>query len=626
MLLKLQLLTKRFNVTSSLLHNLFKTCRSCGIKVQDVDPKKPGFYQISSKDRSKAIHLKAPTHWKTKGDQIKKYYKAEDDVFHKHFSEMSLQTQKLLLNGSTSDLRAVKNNTYINELEKYETDLLQPFKDPEESSIECKRCRDVTYRSNVNGSKNEFPTSSLLDVIQDNVPPYGKIVYIINFSDFPISLNPDIFKLRSPKEVKFVVNKTDLIFEKNATAIKYGKQFIQDYMERKFNVPARNIMVSSGLINWNMKELTEFIEDDSYLIGNVNSGKSTLLKSLLYYQGTQKKQFLTRKEQLIAEKEQDNRISRKTTIPLNRYAEKKVAKDFEKLFKSKIGPGVSYIPGYTRGVIPVKISDRKTVYDVAGFVNSKEDYDYYSLVKNPAVFKDINKGAPVYEKGFYNSEYTTVRSHRAVNIGGLVFIKMPDQTVYQARNCINMGFDVFKNIDKAFEVSLKVSNTYDNFKDRFLIFHNQKLISKLKRYVVPPHYGTIDLVIQGLGHFNLKPTGAKLTNDPIVIYAVPGLEIIIRQPITNYIAKTFTGRDAKGNPLKKENLIEKSTFGIKRFTDKEPFCSSLIETANTGVYDGREKEDCKSIAEFASKARGEEIEYDESTLITAENYHNYWSR
>ena len=56
-----------------------------------------------------------------------------------------------------------------------------------------------------------------------------------------------------------------------------------------------------------------------------------------------------------------------------------------------------------------------------------------------------------------------------------------------------------------------------------------------KRYIIPPFYGTIDLVIKDIGYINIKPTGKKLTNELMVLYLHPSLEAIIRQPILNYI-------------------------------------------------------------------------------------------
>ena len=46
----------------------------------------------------------------------------------------------------------------------------------------------------------------------------------------------------------------------------------------------------------------------------------------------------------------------------------------------------------------------------------------------------------------------------------------------------------------------------------------------------------------------------------------------------NYINKTFTGQDEKGNPLPKRDWNRLSTFYLSRYTNEDPFYSKLIPT------------------------------------------------
>ncbi|KAK7683906.1 hypothetical protein QCA50_012877 [Cerrena zonata] len=57
------------------------------------------------------------------------------------------------------------------------------------------------------------------------------------------------------------------------------------------------------------------------------------------------------------------------------------------------------------------------------------------------------------------------------------------------------------------------------------------------------------------------------------------MEAIVRQPITNFIMKTLSGRDVNGNPLRKENWVKKSIIELKRYTGSN-FTSKLIPTSN----------------------------------------------
>lgn len=582
---------------SPLLHTIYPTCRSCGIKLQNTLEDAPGYYSH-----------KPP----------KKYTKPEDEVYNKYLSKVPQDVQSLLLNGADHKIapNLIKNDTYKSLKKDHHHD---------EPSIECQRCRDVIYRSKIKLSTpaaDEFPMESLDTVVEKYVPVDGNVVYVVNMFDFPISINTDIFKHRKPQEVRFVVTKSDLAFKNNSTAIKYGLQFVQDYLLRKYHVPPKNVIILSAVTEWDILQLDEFIPDNAYFIGNVNCGKSLLLKSLLFHEDQKKPTYQTKKEKLHAEKLEDYRISGRQKS--ERYLSNAVKKDYEKRFKATNGPGVSYVPGFTRGPIPISLG-KKTIYDVAGFINLSlhRSHEYYKMVENPAVFKAINKGAPIHKHGTFESKYETVRSQRCVSVGGLLFIEFPENSMYQLRNCINHKVDIFRNWDRMYDVATNLE-AHENFRDNFLIKHSKQLFENLVRYVIPPFYGIVDLVVQGLGHINLKPTGGKLTNDLIVVYAVPGLEMVIRQPITNYIAKSFTQRDKRGNPLSKEKWVKESTLALKRYSGKDAFYSRLIKTENNGIYKDRQKDDFRAVSQFVLVGKGIKTTYNENLTITAENQYTYW--
>ncbi|KAK6459768.1 genetic interactor of prohibitins 3, mitochondrial [Scheffersomyces xylosifermentans] len=646
-------------ITSSLLTNLFPSCKSCGVRLQSVDPKKPGYYLLEEKPQ-------------------KKFVKKEDEVFEKFAKELSLEDKKLLVNDFTVPVSKGKDKeTSVPESEKVVNEinpqLLNNFEnkayfaselkkasqkerlkleEKHTNSIECIRCRDATYRSNFKEvSKEEYPLETL-DSIVTKIPPHERVIYIINAQDFPMSLNPKIFQYRSPQEVKFIVNKADLLFKAKTVSAKYGQTFFSDYLFHKYRVPKENVMVVSGVNYWDFNKLLNFIDDNSYLIGNVNSGKSTIIKSILYTIDKSKKgkKLLSSRDRTKLEKEQDVLINRgRSSRPLSSGEKKKEQKRYEELFRAKVGPGVSYMPGFTRGFIQIDLEELdKTIYDVPGFVNTQNQiahhHEIYSLIESPKILKQIHKGVKVYDKGFYTSKYETVKGGRCISMGGLFYLNFPQGSMFQVRNCINADFHLFNNFSKAVNVSLNLDK-FPGMVTKFFIHHNEKSLSQYRRYIIPPFYGSIDLVIQNLGHLNIKPTGKRASNEPLILHLPLGLEASIRLPITNYIAKTFTGRDAKGNPLRKEHIVSKSVLALQRYAAKYPFYSNLINSVankegiseemalslkqngdpfDDETYNKLVNEDYARISEWASIGKGMRLSYDNNTVIDERNKFDFW--
>lgn len=579
------------SLNSALLSNLVLTCKSCGINLQTKDSTQPGYYTIA-----------------VQASKIKD----TDKVFNKHVANLSLEDKQLLINNFDLALDVeYLDGKYKRELSEAKEQRVHFAKD--HNQAECVRCRNSQYRSNYGALDQEFPVESL-DTVVGAIPPDAKLVCVLNAQDFPMSLNTKIFHYRRPGDIKFVVNKCDLLFKNNPTTLKYGQTFVLDYLYSKHGVPRENVMVVSGTINWNIAQLLQFIDNDSYVVGTVNSGKSTIIKSLLY--AASKPTRLSSRDRTRMEKEQDSRIN-SSSQPLSRYQQKKISKAQEALFKKKVGPGVSYMPGYTRGFIPVELGER-VIYDVPGFATGS--HGIYSQMDRKTI-KDLTKGVQVYEKGFYFSKYQTLKPGQCLSMGGLFYLEAPNSTtMFQIRNCINFDYHIFSSFRKAEEVS---TNLLPAMAANFVIHHDNDTFRNLQRYVVPPFYGPIDLVIQNVGHLSIQPTGSKTSNDPLVIYLPKGVDAVIRQPITNYIAKTFTGRDSKGNPLRKENIISKSTFALNRYSAKTPFVSKLIPSKR--VEENQIDADYTRVSEWSSIAGGERVKYDEDYVVDERNRYEFWS-
>lgn len=567
------LFTSPYRMQVSLIYNLFATCNSCGIKLQNENPRKPGFYKPPSVGP--------------------KLVKPEDEAFNRLMDGLLADDRKLLLNSSDATRQQSTHAT---------TAIATNQK--KEGAIQCIRCRDAMYKSNF--SWDELPVESI-DKIMSTIPPDGNIVYVVNAVDFPFSLNRLIFKYRNPSQVTFLITKCDLLFPSAQLSNKYGATFFKDYLSRTHGADPANIHVTSGLIDWNMKDIIKALPNNSYMVGGVNSGKSTVIKSLLYTIENMKPNYLNSKEQTKLEKQQDRMINSKA---INRHQLIKSKRKNEQNFKMANGPGTSYMPGFTRGHIVYDING-KTIVDVPGF-SSNQTHGIYEYL-TPSIIKILSKGVKVHKRGMYDSHYESVRNGQLVTMGGLFYLCTPQNAVYQIKNCINHKLHVFKSMDKAISILQNIENN-KALEKVFVV--DKKSLDRLQKFIIPPFYGSIDLVIKNLGHINITPTGKKIDNEPLVIYLPEGVEAIIRQPLTRYISKSLAGRDKNGNPLRKELWRSKSVTHLHRFNGTTPFASSLIPSTGS--------DNLQCISDYLSKLNGTQMTYDNNTHLDDSNKYKFW--
>ncbi|RCK64694.1 Genetic interactor of prohibitins 3, mitochondrial [Candida viswanathii] len=417
-----------------------------------------------------------------------------------------------------------------------------------EGQYTCVRCRDIHHRSKFTMNEKEFVIDSMDEVLAQ-IPNDSPLVYVFNAMDFPMGINPEIFKHRNPRDLYFIMTKTDNLFLKSSGATHdYCKTFLNDYLGQKYRVPPENIFIASGKKRWRVKRLYEFIPNYSYFVGYTNCGKSTLIKSV------------------------------KVAEELKKFPEYTNVKDFGKTDKlidktfAKIGPGISHLPGFTREIMPVYINGEKTIYDVPGFTSNKDLRNICQQLDSKAI-AHMFRGKVAQKAGDYKSRYFTAKGPHVLSIEGIAFLELPANTMYQIRNVTDLKLHEFKNIAKVESV---LQNIPPAMYPSFLLESKTPELSQLNKLYVPPFYGTIDLVLENIGYINIKPVGAKKTNDLIKVYLHPSVRAVIRQPIMEYINKTFTGRDDRGEPLPKADWVKKSTFDLKRYNNDEPFLSRLL--------------------------------------------------
>lgn len=552
-------------------------CSSCGVLLQNEDRLKPGYYINPGTSQE--------------------FRKTSDSVYEKHLAALDEPDRLLLLNGASTSLAAKERKQ-------------NRKSDP--SKILCVRCRDSQYRSQF--KLDQFAVASVAEVMH-SIPAYAQLIYVVSATDFPMSINEEVFRMASAKEMHFVVTKNDLFFAKNSVASKYGLQFYQDYFWRMYQVPPANVHCVSGKSDWNTEQLLDTLRDNLYFIGSVNSGKSTLIQSLVHLAHKRREAMPNSKRTRLLQKSDDRAISL-IEAPKTRLAQIKQKLAAATSYKAKNGPGASYMPGFTRGNLPFVLSRKVTIYDVPGFSNVQTGQLYDFLP--PQAIKALHRGQKMFKAGTYKSHYETAKSGQVLTVGGLFWLQIPQNTMFRVKNLIGHQPHVFKDFAKALDV-WHHPEKYPALKDVLLVPPTRDgAPTPLVKYIIPSFYGSIDFVLRYLGYISLTPTGAKHPDaGPLVVYLPPEVDAIIRQPITQYITRTLSGRDANGNVLKKENWVQKSVTEVKRYSGKTPFTSRLIPVVGNDTA----TDEAAFMHQYVEKIKGQAVPHGQ---ITEETKYANW--
>lgn len=518
---------KRFN---SVVSNLLDKCHSCGIALQLKTPTKPGFIPII---------------------RPKPFEKYEDKVYQKYLSKLNPEDLQLLNAGNHDNRKPAESHDHSH-------------------TKECLRCRNLKYKSQA--PEVEEIDESIMDQINDIHD--AKMIHVVNGVEFPFGINANLMHKHKPL---VVITKSDLIYHDEKQAAKFP--LFKEYVHKQYGIPMDDIFLVSNSKGWGLAPLHKHLQNmhlssganlqiglgKYFLVGDINSGKSSLISRLL---------FLNKA---------DSRLS------------------FHK-WNQKNGPGISNYPGFTRGSLNYGLSQDTT--------------DGYQLIDLPGLnnfqlpgfkqFKNVFKQTKIYKKGTHSAEYNTFSNRQVLTVGGLFYIQNQGLIV-QYKNMINHDATLFRDIAKLDDIA----STYPTNKS----LHHKFLVPpvaspRMKTYIIPPFWGTVDLVIKNFGYIELKVTGSKSTNQllEVMVPETFAADMIIRRPLAQYVFKTLSGRDKRGNPLSKPNQW-KSTKVIRTFNPKQPFSSRLIPKIG-------------SQWESVTKATG--VEYNDRTEITPDLCYNYW--
>lgn len=458
----------------------FISCKSCGIDLQSEFPKEIGYYL---KPKEKKVNVKSYT----------------------------LENLKYLL--FSQDIQVKKHNMNMDDIDSHNLDgkTIQ--------RIICKRCSDAIHKNQYH--IEEFQRYSYTDI--KNVIPYSANIYhVVSLADFPLTL--DINVLSNNKTSNYLLlSKADQITPKQSLLTQKATLFFKAFCKYQLDINVCNIVSFSSVKNWNISSVLNALKKSSYLVGNTNVGKSSLVNTLM-------SKSYNPNDHL--EKYQDDKKSSPTTFTCT-YNKK----DFLKLNSA----GVSYIPNFTRSIQSYKIKN-KILYDLPGYTKDITSPDYLTIIdkkfleriRKTSLFKTskLNKKSYISFKGTENG--------KCITVGGLFYLVAPPNSTNQLVNYIPGENYQFSSIDKALDVVKRVhQNPNDPLRKFIGVLSKLSDKSEYTRHILPPFQGSIEVVLKDIGYFQLKCTGTYEYRGLYEIYVPKGIDVCIREPLFKLINMGF---------------------------------------------------------------------------------------
>lgn len=357
--------------------------------------------------------------------------------------------------------------------------------------LSCVRCYDAVHHSKFDLPENRI---SNYERVMDSIPENAALVHVSSAYDFPLGL----MKVKKGNRAIHVVNKADLLFSNFKAPNRYGIQYFADVVERLTGSRSTHLVCSNN--QWNIADLLDALPRLSYLVGYVNTGKT-----------------------LLANKLRNRALS-----------------NVNDQHKWEPAQGSSFLPGLTRGNIEVDLVGKRT-FDTPGVLPAKTTYD---AIK-PDYVKSAMTGVPLYSVRIKEARYRSVHGGQCYTAGGIAYVIPPEGTLLQIVSVTKGNPHAFRDLEKAKEVIAKQPKSFQG------ICVKPETTKNLVRYVIPPFYGKIDLVIKDYGYFQITPIGRyDDTCDLFEVWAPEGVVVGVRQAIASFVTKSVP-LDKKGKKMKK---------------------------------------------------------------------------
>ncbi|KAG7819031.1 hypothetical protein KL928_002899 [Ogataea angusta] len=219
-------------------------CSSCGYKLQNSDPGKPGYTKYSFENNEK----EKP---RVRNHSISQ--EREQAIVEEFRSMMGNLPVK------SSELRAKKAG----------------------QNAMCLRCYDAFHHNAYN--PDEHVTVSVEESMSE-IPSNAKIVHVISALDFPLGASAKVLQNRDPSKIHYVISKMDLFFSRDQYINAEGTRYFAQVLQRLIGADPTKVRCVTARNRWGVRDLYSWLpQGNLYFIGETNSGKSLLIESLCRY-------------------------------------------------------------------------------------------------------------------------------------------------------------------------------------------------------------------------------------------------------------------------------------------------------------------------------------------------------
>ena len=483
------------------------SCVSCGIQLQNTDPDQPGFYTPpSAKTKNKNVEI-SDLKYLLFSQNIQKAKDLERKLYDPEFNESDdLKYSKLL---SPEMIDKERNNR-----------------------LSCKRCINIIHKNEYNLEKDfvklDYDDIKKAYLSEDSKDISKHVIHVTPLPFFPIGLKKTIVadyhkvgenKENTQNELSVLFSKADQVLGSESLLNKKAPPFMDLFFEKYLDVKkgSLNVVFFSALKRWNVEAAYNILKKQfNYLLGEVNAGKSTLINAWLKkYPNSTRAELTNKNESFHSQK-----------------------------------AGVSHIPNMTRDMSSYLLNGgSKLVIDLPGFESYTHkpplqhlvDKKFSDLLLKTEKFKNskVTKRPYISVKG--KNEANVLG--RAYTIGGLFYVIPPPRTISKVHQFIPGPDYIFSNLEKAFETvrRLKVEKdpkmipmeTYIHCKDTLAVQEN------FTRHIIPPFVGSVEVVIDGVGYFQLTASGTYHYYGLYEIWVPKGIKVAVRVPLQKVIEQSY---------------------------------------------------------------------------------------